>query len=117
MYSVPPGSARTDTRFPYAVLCWSLVAELRRAVPRGRLLLRGVRALTMAGGDRIIADADILIEGDRIAAIGPRGSIAVPADTPVRDLGCRPVMLDFIDEHAPIRILPRHRRHDSRPVG
>jgi murein DD-endopeptidase MepM/ murein hydrolase activator NlpD len=38
----------------------------------------------MAGGDRIIADADILIEGDRIAAIGPRGSIAVPAGTPVK---------------------------------
>src|SRR3546814_3782476 len=99
MYSVPPGSARTDTRFPYAVLCWSLVAELRRAVPRGRLLLRGGRALTMAGGDRIIADADILIEGDRIAAIGPRGSIAVPADTPVRDLGGRTVMSGFNDDH------------------
>ncbi|MBB5707211.1 amidohydrolase family protein [Sphingopyxis panaciterrulae] len=76
-----------------------LVAELPRAVPQGRLLLRGGRALTMAGGDRVIADADILVEGDRIAAIGPRGSFAVPAGTPVRDLGGRTVMPGFIDDH------------------
>src|SRR3546814_14713757 len=62
----------------------------------------------MAGGDRIIADADILIEGDRIAAIGPRGSIAVPADTPVRDLGGRTVMPGFIDDHDHIGSIRRH---------
>src|SRR3546814_19834172 len=62
----------------------------------------------MAGGDRIIADAAILIEGDRIAAIGPRGSIAVPADTPVRDLGGRTVMPGFIDDHDHIGSIRRN---------
>src|SRR3546814_14072124 len=52
----------------------------------------------MAGGDRIIADADILIDGDRIAAIGLRGSIAVPADTPLRDPGGRTVLPGFMDD-------------------
>ncbi|WP_411339148.1 amidohydrolase family protein [Sphingopyxis sp. J-6] len=76
-----------------------LVAELPRARPTGRLLLRGARALTMAGGDRMIDDADILIEGDRIAAIGPRGSFAVPAGTPTRELGGQTVGPGFIDDH------------------
>src|SRR3546814_6763884 len=62
----------------------------------------------MAGGDRIIADADILIDGDRIAAIGPRGIIAVPADTPVRDLGGRTVLPGFIDAHDHIGSLRRN---------
>ncbi len=76
-----------------------LVAELPRARPAGHLLLRGARALTMADGNRIIDDADILIREDRIEAIGPRGSIAVPAGTPVRDLGGKTVAPGFIDAH------------------
>lgn len=76
-----------------------LVAEMPRARPAGRLLLRGARALTMAGGDRIIDDADILIGGDRIAAIGPRGTLSVPAGTPERELGGKTVAPGFIDDH------------------
>lgn len=76
-----------------------LVAELPRARPAGSLLLRGARALTMAGGDRVIVDAHILITGDRIAAIGPRGSFAVPAGTAVRELGGKTVAPGFIDDH------------------
>ncbi|MFT4053260.1 MAG: amidohydrolase family protein [Novosphingobium sp.] len=76
-----------------------LIAELPRARPAGSLLLRGARALTMAQGDRTIENADILITGDRIAAIGPRGSLNVPPGTPERDLGGRTVMPGFIDDH------------------
>ena len=76
-----------------------LVAELPRARPAGSLLLRGARALTMANGDRVIEDADILITGDRIAAIGPRGSVDAPQGTPVRELGGRTVAPGFIDAH------------------
>jgi Amidohydrolase family len=76
-----------------------LIAELPRARPQGSLLLRGARALTMADGDRVIADADILITGDRIAAIGPRGSVKAPEGTPVRELGGKTVTPGFIDDH------------------
>lgn len=87
----PTAPAPTDRR--------ELVAELPRAAPTGSLLLRGARALTMASGDRVIDDADILVTGDRIAAIGPRGSFAVPPGTPVRELGGRSVAPGFIDDH------------------
>lgn len=76
-----------------------LVAEMPRARPAGSLLLRGGRALTMVGGDRIIDDADILISGDRIAAIGPRGTLSVPAGTPERELAGKTVAPGFIDDH------------------
>ncbi|MBK6413927.1 amidohydrolase family protein [Sphingopyxis sp.] len=76
-----------------------LVAELPRARPVGNILLRGARALTMAAGDQVIENADILITGDRIAAIGPRDSFAIPAATPTRELGGRTVTPGFIDAH------------------
>ena len=76
-----------------------LVAEALRARPAGALLLSGARALTMAQGDRIIDDADILVVGDRIAAVGPRGTVKVPPGTPVRDLTGKVVLPGFVDEH------------------
>jgi len=76
-----------------------LIAEVPRARPAGNLLLRGARALTMADGNRIIDDADILISGDRIKAIGPRGSFVVPAGAPERELGGKTVTPGFIDDH------------------
>lgn len=77
----------------------NLVAEFPRAIPAGSLLLRGARALTMATGDRVIDDADILITGDRIAAIGPRGTISVPAGAAIREIGGATVVPGFIDAH------------------
>lgn len=76
-----------------------LVAELPRARPTGSILLRGARALTMADGDKVIEDADILITGDRIAGIGPRGTLTVPAGTPERELGGKTVTPGLIDDH------------------
>lgn len=84
-----------------------LIAELPRARPAGSILLRGARALTMANGDAVINDADILITGDRIAAIGPRGTIRVPENTPVRELGGKTVMPGFIDDHDHIGTIRR----------
>lgn len=89
-----------DPAAPVPATHIELVAELPRAVPQGSLLLRGARALTMAGtGDGLIEDADILIAGDRIAAIGPRGSLTVPERTPSRELGGKIVTPGFIDDH------------------
>jgi Tol biopolymer transport system component/cytosine/adenosine deaminase-related metal-dependent hydrolase len=73
--------------------------ELPRDIPEGSLLLRGATAITMRG-DEVIDNADILITGNRIAAIGPRGEIAVPADTVTRDVSGRYILPGFIDTHA-----------------
>lgn len=85
-----PG-ARPDTT--------DLIVELPRDRSAGTLLLRGATALTMAGSDAAIPNADILIRDDRIAAIGPRGSFSVPADAAIRDLTGKIVMPGFIDVH------------------
>ncbi len=77
----------------------AMPVSLPRALPYGELLLRGGRVLSMADGDRIIDDADILIDGDRIANVGPRGSFAVPANATIRDVTGKTILPGFIDEH------------------
>lgn len=77
----------------------AVTVTLPRAIPAGTILLRGGRAFTMADGDRIIADADILVRDGRIAAIGPRGSFPVPAGTEIREIGGKTVLPGFIDTH------------------
>jgi imidazolonepropionase-like amidohydrolase len=81
--------------------------EVPRDVGGGALLLRGGRALTMATDRPVIDAADILIEGDRIAAIGPRGTVAVPPGTPVRDVSGTWIVPGFIDDHDHIATVRR----------
>jgi dipeptidyl aminopeptidase/acylaminoacyl peptidase len=77
--------------------------RVRVAVPRaaapGDLLLRGARLMTMAGGDRVIDDADLLVSGGRIKALGPRGSLAVPPTARVIDMAGKTILPGFVDEH------------------
>jgi Tol biopolymer transport system component len=72
--------------------------EVPRDTPHGTLLLRGARVLTMAG-DATIEGADILIRDDRIAAIGPRGSITLPEGVTIRDIAGKTVIPGLIDNH------------------
>ncbi len=69
--------------------------------PSGSVALTGARILTMAGADGgIIEDGVILVRGDRIVAVGPRGSVSIPAGTPSVDLTGKTITPGFIDAHA-----------------
>ena len=78
-----------------------------RAVATGSLLLRGARVLTMAAGDTAIDDADILVTDGRFAAVGPRGSLALPPGTAVRDVTGKTIVPGFIDTHDHIATVRR----------
>lgn len=76
-----------------------VVVEVPRDVPAGAMLLRGATAITMRG-DEVIEDADVLVVGNRIAAIGPWGTVEVPDDASVLDLRGRYLLPGFVDTHA-----------------
>jgi len=76
-----------------------LPVSAARAVPQGTLVLRGGRVLTMAHGDAVIERADIVITGNRIAAIGPEGSLPIPAGATLRDVSGKTILPGFVDEH------------------
>lgn len=73
--------------------------------PTGTVAITGARILTLADGlDRedagAIENGVIVIEGDRIAAIGPAGEVSVPAGATVIDASGRTIMPGLVDAHA-----------------
>jgi imidazolonepropionase-like amidohydrolase len=91
---------RRDVRSPDATpTSVALSVTVPRATPTGSLVLRGARAITMRGSE-IIARADVVITGNRIAAIGAQGTVAIPADARQVDLAGRTIVPGFVDVHA-----------------
>ncbi|MEM8683761.1 MAG: amidohydrolase family protein [Pseudomonadota bacterium] len=70
-----------------------------RDVHEERAVLRGATVLTMRG-DEAIVDADLIVEGNRIVAVGPRGSAPIDAGAAVIDVTGRYVIPGFVDTHA-----------------
>ena len=79
-----------------------LVAELgvtaAEAKPSGSIALTGARIVTMKG-DEVIENGTILIEGDRIAAVGPSAAVTYPAGTRTIDVSGKTIIPGLIDAH------------------
>ncbi|QCW99356.1 amidohydrolase family protein [Aggregatimonas sangjinii] len=68
-------------------------------IPQGMVLLRGGRLITMKG-DEVIENGDILLENNRIKAIGASGSLTVPENTVIIDVSGKTLTPGFVDTHA-----------------
>ena len=64
----------------------------------GTIALTGARIITM-NGDQVIENGTVLINGNRIAAVGPAGSVAVPAGARTIDMSGKTIMPGFFDAH------------------
>jgi imidazolonepropionase-like amidohydrolase/Tol biopolymer transport system component len=79
----------------------SLSTTVAAAKPTGRVALHGARIVTMQGANGgVIENGTILIEGDRIVAVGPSASVAIPAGTRSVDVTGKTIVPGFIDAHA-----------------
>lgn len=69
--------------------------------PQGRLAIVGARIVTMnaAQPDQVIEDGVLLIENDRIRAVGGRAEVTVPAGTRTVDAAGKTVIPGLIDVH------------------
>ncbi|MEO6710919.1 MAG: amidohydrolase, partial [Planctomycetota bacterium] len=66
--------------------------------PTGKLAFVGARILTMHG-DEVLDDATLLVERDRITAVGPGTQVAIPSDARVFDVGGATIIPGFVDVH------------------
>ncbi len=76
-----------------------IVMEFPRAQPTGTIALRGATVITMEG-DQVIENADIVVTDNRIAALGPRGSVSIPSGAREMDVSGMYITPGFIDTHA-----------------
>jgi imidazolonepropionase-like amidohydrolase/Tol biopolymer transport system component len=67
-------------------------------VPTGAVAVVGGRVITMRG-DEVIEDGTVVIEGNRIRAVGKTGEVAVPAGAYVVDAHGKTVIPGLIDVH------------------
>ncbi|MDP1860109.1 MAG: amidohydrolase family protein [Gemmatimonadaceae bacterium] len=84
-----PGYKPTEIRLAVAAV---------RDAPTGTAVFRGGRAITMKGKE-IIENADIVVRDNRIIAVGPRGSVAIPNDAKVFDVSGKVIMPGMVDTH------------------
>ena len=73
--------------------------EVPRYKPEGTILFRNAQIVTMRG-DEVIEGGDLLVKDNRIAAVGKRGSFAVPPGAKVMDLKGMTITPGFVDSHA-----------------
>jgi len=91
-----PKTATAEAPKPSVI---SIGFRQRTDAPEGVIALVGGRVITLQG-DTVIEKGVVLMRGNRIAEVGPIGSMKVPADAEVVDCSGKTLMPGFIDVHA-----------------
>ncbi|MDT8369103.1 MAG: amidohydrolase family protein, partial [Longimicrobiales bacterium] len=82
--------------------------EVARDIPRGVVALVGARLITM-NGDEVIENGTIVVRNNRIEAVGPTGSVSIPAGAREIDVRGHTITPGFVDTHAHLRARGVHR--------
>ena len=90
-----------------SVRSWAIEIYRPRHKPEGRLALTGARILTMEEGAAPIAEGTVLIEEDRISAVGAAADVVIPEDADVIDVSGKTIAPGYVDTHAHFRPLRR----------
>ena len=77
----------------------AVVIERPRARAKGSVLLSGARIVTMKG-DEVIAAGDVLVTDNRIAAVGKKGALNVPAGARTINVAGKTIMPGLVDAHS-----------------
>jgi Tol biopolymer transport system component len=96
------GEENDDRPEDYQAEELTIEVNANRDTPEGVLALRGATVVTMDGYE-IIENADLVIENNRIAAVGERGSVDIPSNATVRDVSGKTIIPGFVDTHAHVR--------------
>ena len=78
---------------------YTIEVTYQRDIPEGTALLKGARVITM-DGKTVHEQGDILVENNRIKAVGASGTLEVPSGAEVIDLSGKTVIPGFVDTHA-----------------
>lgn len=69
--------------------------------PQGRIAFKNARIITMEG-DEVIENGTIVINSNKIEAIGKSTDVAIPSDAKVYDVAGKTIMPGIVDAHAHI---------------
>jgi Tol biopolymer transport system component/imidazolonepropionase-like amidohydrolase len=81
----------------YSTIETDVQVYFKKATPNTSILLRGARIITMKG-DEVIENGDVLIENNRITAVGKR--LSAPSGVKVMNVAGKTIIPGFVDPHA-----------------
>ncbi|WOK37011.1 amidohydrolase family protein [Sphingomonas sp. C3-2] len=99
--SAPPAADGKPAKFDPPRAGVSLAMTVPADRPTGIVALTGARVVTMGdekGG--VIDNGTIVIDRERIVAVGPQGSVAIPAGAKTLDVTGKTIMPGLVDAHA-----------------
>ncbi|MBL8269494.1 amidohydrolase family protein, partial [Steroidobacter sp.] len=96
VFRAPPIATASDQSAE--VDSFAVRIEKPRARPRGAVVLSGARVITMKA-DEVLEDVDVLIIDNRVSAVGPRGTLQLPAQVTRIDVAGKTLVPGFIDLH------------------
>jgi len=79
--------------------------KLKTDVPDGRVAFKNVRIITMKD-DEVIENGTIVIDQNKISAIGKASDIQIPADAKIYDMTGKTIMPGIVDVHAHLHPSP-----------
>jgi Tol biopolymer transport system component len=98
-----PAAANADSTkkptFIYEPQRYDVEIKVAKDKPRGTVVLRGARLITMKG-DQVIPNGDIVVTDNRIVGIGARGSVNIPKGATTIDVGGKTIIPGYVDIHA-----------------
>ncbi|MGQ0643667.1 MAG: amidohydrolase family protein, partial [Gemmatimonadaceae bacterium] len=97
--ATPAASRRTPTYEPQEI---RIRITATRDMPKGTVVLRGARVVTMRGSE-VIENADVVVRDNRIVGVGVRGAVQMPNDARVIDVTGKTITPGFVDTHAHVR--------------
>jgi len=99
-----PATPARDTTLRVDTIA-TVVITLPRDVPRGTIAFTNARLVTMRG-EEVIERGTIVVDGERIAAVGPAASVQVPAGATVIDAAGTTIIPGLHDAHAHLQFNP-----------
>ncbi|MFN8571249.1 MAG: amidohydrolase family protein [Gemmatimonadaceae bacterium] len=94
-----PRDTAAKSSMAYEARRYDVTITAAKDKPHGSVLLRGARVVTMKG-DQVLERGDVLVTNNRIAGVGPSGSVRTPAGTKVVDVGGKTILPGYVDIHA-----------------
>lgn len=86
-------------RVAYEPARYDIAIALPADAPTGTVVLRGGTVISMRGHE-VIADADVVITGNRITAVGARGTVSVPRGARIVNVAGKTIVPGYVDLHA-----------------
>ncbi|GAB2766035.1 amidohydrolase family protein [Salinimicrobium soli] len=76
--------------------------ELKTDMPTGKIAFTNARIITMNGQEEVIENGSIVVENNKIVALGNASEVTIPKDAKVYDVQGKTIMPGLVDAHAHI---------------